>query len=222
MSEPESPPQIRILTVDDHPVLRAGLAAIIHLQPDMKIVGEAESGEQAVELYRHIRPDITLMDLQMPGIGGVEAITRIRKEHSAARIIVLTTYAGDVQAMRALKAGAVGYLLKVAVRKELLDVIRAVHAGQRRIPAEVANNIALHAGGQSLSDREISVLRLVAVGHANKKIASELSISEDTVKAHMKSIFSKLDVTDRTHAVTVATIRGIIDLGQLTDGGLQC
>ena len=221
MSERDPASFIRILTVDDHPVLRAGLAAIIQLQSDMKVVGEAENGEQAVDLHRQLRPDVTLMDLQMPGVGGVEAITRIRADHPAAKIVVLTTYAGDVQALRALKAGAVGYLLKVSVRKELLDVIRAVHAGQRRIPPEIANGIALHAGGQALSEREISVLRLVAIGHANKKIAWELSISEDTVKAHMKSIFAKLDVADRTHAVTVATTRGIIDLGQLADDGAR-
>ncbi len=155
----------------------------------------------------------------MPGMGGVEAITRIRAGHPAAKIVVLTTYAGDVQALRALKAGAVAYMLKVSVRKELLEVIRAANAGQRRIPPKIANAIALHAGEPVLSDREISVLRLAATGHANKRIAWELSISEDTVKAHLKSFFVKLAVTDRTHAVTIAALRGIIDLGQLSGDG---
>lgn len=208
---------IRILTVDDHPMLRDGLSAIIQLQIDMTIVGEAENGEQAVEIHRRLRPDVTLMDLQMPGIGGVEAIARIRSENPAARIIVLTTYAGDAQALRALRAGAVAYLLKSAVRKELLDVVRAVHAGHRHIPAAVASEIALHAGEELLSERELSVLRLVAAGGANKKIAWQLSISEDTVKAHLKSIFAKLNATDRTHAVTIATRRGIISLDGLGD-----
>jgi len=212
MPTPEPERIIRILTVDDHPVLRDGLAAIMRLQPDMKVVAEAENGARAIELFRQVKPDITLMDLQMPDLNGVDAIKAIRATHPAARIIVLTTYAGDVQALRAFKAGAVGYLLKSAVRKELLETIRAVHAGQRRMPPEIASEMALHAAEDDLSDRETSILRLVSIGFANKQIAWELSISEDTVKGHLKNIFAKLAVTDRTHAVTVATKRGIISL----------
>jgi DNA-binding NarL/FixJ family response regulator len=203
---------IRILTVDDHPILRDGLTAIIELQSDMQVVGEAASGAEALAAFRSLRPDVTLMDLQMPGVGGVEAIQAIRAEFPMARIIVLTTYASDAKAVRALKAGAVGYLLKSSVRKELLDTIRAVNAGHRRIPPEIANEIAVHAGEDMLSEREMAVLRLVAEGQANKQIAWRLQISEDTVKSHLKNIFAKLDVADRTHAVTVAVRRGIIEL----------
>lgn len=208
----DSPAHIRILTVDDHPVLRDGVAAVIEQQPDMAVVGEAEDGIAGLERFRALRPDITLMDLQMPGGGGLDAIKAIRKEFPSARIIVLTTYAGDAQALAALKAGACGYLLKSTLRKELLDTIRKVHSGLRHLPADIASEIALHAADDALSDREIGVLRLVASGEANKQIAWTLSISEDTVKAHMKSIFSKLGVADRTHAVTVAARRGIIEL----------
>ena len=203
---------IRVLTVDDHPVLRDGLTAIIEMQADMKVVGEAASGTEALPAYRRCRPDVTLMDLQMPDGGGVETIEAIRAEFPNARIIVLTTYASDAKAVRALKAGAVGYLLKSSVRKELLDTIRAIDAGKRRIPAEIANEIAVRSGEEALSERELAVLRLVAEGQANKQIAWRLQISEDTVKAHMKNIFAKLDVADRTHAVTLAVKRGIIDL----------
>lgn len=203
---------IRVLTVDDHPVLRDGLMSIIEMQPDMTVVGEAASGAEALPAFRSLRPDVTLMDLQMPDGGGVEAIEAIRSEFPAARIIVLTTYASDGKAVRALKAGAVGYMLKSSVRKELLDTIRAIDAGQRRIPPEIATEIAIRAGEDALSERELAVLRLVADGQANKGIAWHLHISEDTVKAHMKNIFAKLDVADRTHAVTVAVRRGIIDL----------
>lgn len=203
---------ITVLTVDDHPVLRDGLAAILALQSDMKLVGEAANGVEALESYRRLRPDVTLMDLQMPHGGGQEAIMQIRAEFPAARIIVLTTYAGDAQAVRALKAGAVGYLLKSAVRRDLLDTIRAVHAGLRRIPPEIAHEIAVHVGDDALSEREVSVLRLVAAGNANKQIAWQLSVTEDTIKAHMKSIFGKLEVNDRAHAVAVAAKRGIIEL----------
>jgi DNA-binding NarL/FixJ family response regulator len=203
---------IRILTVDDHPMLREGIASVIQRQQDIMLVGEAEDGAQAIEAFRKLKPDVTLMDLQMPNVGGVDAIIEIRAEFPNARIIVLTTYAGDVQAVRALRAGAVGYLLKGTLRKELLDTIRAVHSGRRHIPADVAQEIALHSGEDTLSDREIGVLRFVAAGKANKEIARELSVSEDTVKAHLKSIFAKLYVGDRTQAVTVAVKRGIIEI----------
>ncbi len=193
-------------------MLREGIASVVHPQVDMLLVGEAEDGAQAVEAFRRLRPDVTLMDLQMPNLNGVDAIIHIRREFPAARIIVLTTYVGDALALRALRAGAVGYLLKGTLRKELLEAIRAVHAGRRYIPAEIAQEIALHTGEEALSDREIGVLKLVALGRANKEIAHALSISEDTVKGHLKSIFTKLDVGDRTEAVTLAARRGIIDL----------
>jgi DNA-binding NarL/FixJ family response regulator len=210
MSEPAKP--IRIITVDDHPALRDGIAAIIEAEEDMLLVGEAADGADAVAAFARLRPDIVLMDLQMPLMSGLDAIAAIRGEAPNARIIVLTTYEGDVQAARALKAGAAAYLLKTAVRKELLDTIRSVHAGRRHIPPEIAQEIALHAALDPLSEREITILRLVGAGNANKEIAWRLSISQDTVKAHMKSIFSKLDVDDRTHAVTVALRRGAIEL----------
>ena len=203
---------IRVMIVDDHPVLRIGISTIIEGQEDMKLVGEATNGAEALEQFRALRPDVTLMDLQMPRMSGVDAITAIRAESENARIIVLTTYAGDAQAMRALKAGAVGYLLKSTVRKDLLDTIREVHAGRRHIPPEIAQEIAFHAADETLSEREIAVLSNVAAGKANKEIAWALAISEDTVKAHMRSIFAKLDVGDRTQAVTAALRRGIIEL----------
>ncbi len=205
-------PKIRVLVVDDHPVLRDGVAAILENQADMTMVGEARSGSEAVERYMALRPDVTLMDLQMPGMNGVDAINTIRAESPNARIIVLTTYSGDVQAVRALKAGAVGYLLKSSLRTELIDAIHDVHRGQRHVHRDVADGIAQHVADDPLSEREIAILRLVAIGKANKQIASQLSLSEETVKGHLKSIFSKLDVADRTHAVTVAARRGIIDL----------
>lgn len=207
-----SDPKIRVLVVDDHPVLRDGVAAILENQTDMTMVGEARDGSEAVERFRALRPDVTLMDLQMPGMNGVDAIIAIRSEHPGARIIVLTTYAGDVQAVRALKAGATGYLLKSSLRTELIDAIRNVHRGQRHVHRDVADEIALHVIDEALTEREIAVLRLVSIGKANKQVASELGLSEETVKGHLKSIFSKLDVADRTHAVTVAARRGIIEL----------
>ncbi|PZO53290.1 MAG: DNA-binding response regulator [Alphaproteobacteria bacterium] len=202
---------IRILVVDDHPVLREGVASVIEAQPDMQLVGEAADGGEAVDLFRKLRPDVTLMDVQMLHVDGVEATRRIRHEFPSARVVVLTTYSGDVQALKALKAGAVGYLLKSTLRKELLDAIRAVHSGQRYIPPEIAGEIALHATDDPLSQREIDVLSLVALGKSNKEVGRALAITEETVKAHLKSIFEKLAVSDRTHAVTVATKRGILD-----------
>ena len=207
-----SDPKIRVLVVDDHPVLRDGVAAVLENQADMTMVGEARDGSEAIERYRALRPDVTLMDLQMPGMNGVDAIVAIRAEHPGARIIVLTTYAGDVQAVRALKAGATGYLLKSSLRTELIEAIHNVHRGQRHVHRDIADEIALHVVDEALTEREISVLRLVSVGKANKQVASELGLSEETVKGHLKSIFSKLDVADRTHAVTVAARRGIIEL----------
>ena len=204
--------KIRVLVVDDHPVLRDGVAAILENQTDMTMVGEAREGSEAIERFRALRPDVTLMDLQMPGMNGVDAIIAIRSEHPGARIIVLTTYAGDVQAVRALKAGATGYLLKSSLRTELIDAIRNVHRGQRHVHRDVADEIALHVVDEALTEREIAVLRLVSIGKANKQVASELGLSEETVKGHLKSIFSKLGVADRTHAVTVAARRGIIEL----------
>ena len=204
--------RIRILAVDDHPVLRDGIAALIAPQDDMELVGEASNGVEAVAAFRNFRPDVTLMDLQMPVMDGLSAIAEIRAEARNARVIVLTTYEGDVQAVRALKAGASAYLLKTSLRKELLEAIRAVHAGRRYVPAEIAQEIALHAGDEMLSARELEILQLVADGCANKAIAWKLSISEDTVKAHLKNVFAKLDVRDRTQAVTAALRRGIVGL----------
>ena len=203
---------IRILTVDDHQLLREGIAAVLESQEDMTLVGQATNGREAIESFRRHRPDVTLMDLRMPDMSGIEAITAIRAEFPNARIIVLTTYSGDAQAAAALKAGAVGYLLKNLVRKELLETIRAVHCGKRRIPPEVATGIAEHVADDALTDREIEVLRRVAGGNSNKLIAAELGISEGTVKTHMKSILPKLDASDRTHAVMIALKRGILDL----------
>jgi DNA-binding NarL/FixJ family response regulator len=204
--------KIRVLIADDHPMLREGVAAVIQLQSDMELVGEAENGAAAIECFRRLRPDVTLMDLQMPELNGVEAIKAIRAEFPKARIVVLTTYAGDAQALRALKAGAAGYLLKSSLRKDLLETIRNVHLDRRHLQPEVANEIAVHAVDESLTDREVRVLQLIATGRSNKQVAWDLSVSEETVKAHLKNIFEKLDVADRTHAVTVAAKRGIIEL----------
>jgi DNA-binding NarL/FixJ family response regulator len=206
------PERIRILTVDDHPLLREGIAALVNAESDMKLVAEASNGEEAIEQFRLHHPDVTLMDLQMPAMNGIEAVTRIRAEFPDARIIVLTTYKGDVQALRALKAGARAYILKGHVHRELLEAIRAVHAGKKRIPPDVAAELADHAAENELSSREIEVLRLIASGNANKLIADQLSISEETVKSHVTNILSKLGANDRTHAVTIGLRRGIIDL----------
>jgi DNA-binding NarL/FixJ family response regulator len=203
---------IRVLTVDDHPLLREGIAVLIDTQSDMQLIGEASNGREALEQFRTHHPDITLMDLQMPEVSGIDAISAIRGEFPDARIIVLTTHAGDFQISRALKAGARGYLLKGMLRQELLEAIRAVHAGQRRLSSEAAAEIAEHATDDVLTPREIDVLRLVAKGNANKEIARQLSLNEETVKGHVKNILAKLGVHDRTHAVTTGLKRGIIDL----------
>jgi DNA-binding NarL/FixJ family response regulator len=204
--------RIRVLTVDDHQLLREGIAAVLGGQEDMVLVGEASTGREAIASYKRLRPDVTLMDLRMPDMSGLEAIVAIRAEFPNARIIVLTTYAGDVQAAAALKAGAAGYLLKNLVRRELIETIRAVHAGKRRIPPEIATEIAEHVADDALTEREVEVLRRVAAGKSNKLIAAELAISEGTVKTHMKSILPKLAAADRTHAVMIALKRGILDL----------
>jgi len=203
---------IRVLAVDDHPLLREGIAALIGTEDDMELIGEASNGREALDLFRKYQPDITLMDLQMPEMNGIDAIGAIRGEFPDARIIVLTTQPGDVQVSRALKAGARGYLLKGMLRKELLETIRAVHAGQKRLSGEAAAEIAEHVADNSLTPREIDVLRLVAAGNANKGIGAQLSLTEVTVKSHVKNILAKLGASDRTHAVTIALKRGIIDL----------
>ena len=204
--------KIRVLTVDDHPVVRNGIAGLVVDQADMVLVGEASNGREAIQQFRTHKPDVTLMDLLMPELNGIDAIIAIRGEFPQARVIVLTTYAGDVQIVRALKAGAQGYLLKSLLHKELLDAIRSVHAGKRILTPELSVEVASHAIDDSLTSAEVSVLRLIANGNANKQIADQLSISEETVKSRVKSILSKLDANDRTHAVTIALKRGIIDV----------
>jgi DNA-binding NarL/FixJ family response regulator len=203
---------IRILTVDDHPLLRGGIAALVNSQTDMKVVAEASSGREAIERFREHRPDITLMDLRMPDMDGIVTMTEIIRAFPDARIIVLTTYSGDALIVRALKAGAQGYLLKGLLRKELLDTIRSVHGGRKRMSPEAASQVANHAADSSLTLREIDVLQLIAEGNANKVVADRLAITEDTVKAHVRNILSKLGANDRTHAVTIALKRGIISL----------
>ena len=203
---------IRVLAADDHPLLREGIAALIGLEEDMELVGEASNGREALDQFRKHRPDVTLMDLQMPEMSGIDAISAIRGEFPGARIIVLTTHPGDSHVLRALKAGARAYLLKGMLRKELVETIRAVHAGQKRLSSEIAAEIAEHAIDSDLTPREIAVLRLVAEGNANKEIAAQLSLTEVTVKSHVKNILGKLGAKDRTHAVTIGLKRGIIDL----------
>ncbi len=203
---------IRVLTVDDHPLMMAGIAGEINSQPDMRVVAEASDGDEAITSFRAHAPDVTLMDIRMPKVNGIDAITAIRAEFPRARIVVLTTAAGDIQALRAFKAGAAGYLLKNLLRTELIDTIRLVHAGQRRIPPEIAQQLAEHAADDALTARELEVLRGIVKGHSNKVIAFNLNIVEHTVKNHIKSILSKLDANDRTGAAFIAVRRGYIDL----------
>jgi len=202
--------QIRILVVEDHHVVRQGLVALVKTVPDMTVVAEASDGKQAVELFRQHRPDVTIMDLRLPAMGGVDAIKAIRQEFPAARVIVLTTFDGDEDIYRALQAGARGYLLKDMFGEELMDAIRTVHAGKTRIPPAVAQRLAERMAGPGLTARELGVLKLIVSGKSNKEIGKELTISEATVKTHINSILSKLDVNDRTQAATTALQRGII------------
>jgi len=206
------PSMIRILAVDDHPLLRKGIAALVNAEPDLKLVAEASSGKEAIESFRLHRPDVTLMDLQLPDLDGIEAIYRILSEFPEARIVVLTTYTGDAQVVRALRAGARAYLLKGHVHRELLETIRTVHAGRKRIPPDIAAELAEHVTEDELSSREVDVLRLIAAGNSNKQIADQLSIGEATVKSHVTNILSKLNANDRAHAVTIGLRRGIIAL----------
>lgn len=202
--------KIRILTVDDHPLLRAGIAAVLAAELDFELVAEAANGLEAIEQFRVYRPDVTLMDLQMPEVSGIDAIISIRNEFPKARIVVLTTYRGDVNAVRAIKAGAAGYLLKNSIGKNLPDTIRSVYQGHRSIPSEIAAEIAEHVEQDNLSQREVEVLELVAAGLANKEIAARLGLTEETVKSHMRNIMEKLRANDRTHAVMIAVRRGVI------------
>jgi DNA-binding NarL/FixJ family response regulator len=201
---------ITVLAVDDHPLVREGIGAVLASERDITLVAEAANGREAIECFRAHHPEVTLMDLQMPQMGGLDAMIKIREEFPSARIIVLTTYQGDIQALRAIRAGAAGYLLKSMVRKELAGTIRSVHLGKRHIPAEIAAELAAHVADDALSLREIEVLRLVAMGNSNKQIAGQLTIVEETVKAHISNILSKLGANDRTHAVTIATTRGFL------------
>jgi DNA-binding NarL/FixJ family response regulator len=203
---------IGVLAVDDHPLMMAGISGEINAQPDMRVVAEANDGDEALELFRKHRPDVTLMDIRMPKVNGIAAIAAIRQEFPLARIIVLTTAGGDALALRAFKAGAVGYLLKNLLRTELVETIRLVHKGHKRVPPEIAMQIAEHSADDSITARELEVLRGVASGSSNKLIASDLNISEHTVKNHLKSILSKLGANDRTHAVMIALKRGFLDM----------
>ena len=203
-------PKIRVLTVDDHPLLREGIKAIIDQSGDMEMVAQASNGREAIQQFRKVQPDVTLMDIQMPEIDGIEALIAIRSEYPNARVIVLTTYKGDAQAVRALKAGAHAFLLKNLLQQEMLDTIREVHAGRKRIGPEIAEQLADHFNDEVLTHREIDVLRLIAEGNSNKQIADRLAMAQDTVKGHVKNILAKLSANDRTHAVTIGLKRGII------------
>jgi len=205
-------PRIRILAVDDHPIVRQGIARLVGIQPDMILVGEASNGREAMQQFRTQHPDVTLMDLQMPEMNGLDALIAIRNEFPDARIIMLTTYVGDAQILRALKAGAQGYLLKNTLHKELLDRIRAVHAGRKTISADASYELTEHATDEALTPAEVRVLRLIAAGNANKEIAEQLSISEETVKGQVRNILSKLGAKDRTQAAMIGVKRGIIEL----------
>ena len=204
--------RIRILSVDDHPVVRQGIKGLVDVQPDMTVVADAANGRDAITQFRTHRPDVTLMDIQMPEMNGLDALIAIRSEFPDAKLIVLTTYEGDVHILRALKAGAQGYLLKNTLHSDLLQTIRAVHAGRRSLSPEVSFQVAQHATDQALTPAEVVVLRLIAEGNANKEIADQLSITEDTVKGRVKSILAKLDANDRTHAAIIGLRRGIIEL----------
>jgi DNA-binding NarL/FixJ family response regulator len=208
----DAPATIRILAVDDHPLIREGIARLIEHEADMQLVAEADNGREAIRQFRAQRPDVTLMDLQMPEMSGLDAIIAVRSEFPDARIIVLTTYPGDVQVLRALKAGAQAYLLKTTLNTELRHTIRAVHAGRQSLSAEISYDLAKHATEDALTAAEVRVLRLIADGHANKEIAARLSLSEDTVKGQVSRILSKLEANDRTHAVVIGLRRGIITL----------
>ncbi len=205
-------PRIRILAVDDHPLVRQGIAGLVGVQSDMVLVGEASTGREAIQQFRTHHPDVTLMDLQMPEMNGLDAVIAIRNEFREAKIIVLTTYAGDVQIVHALKAGAQAYLLKNTLHKELMETIRAVHAGKKALSPEASYEVAEHAMDDALTPAETAVLRLIAAGNANKQIADQLSITEETVKSRVKSILSKLGANDRTHAAMIGLKRGIIEL----------
>ena len=207
-----SPPPIRVFSVDDHPLLREGIAALVNNQPDMVLVGEAATGGEAIQLFRKHQPDVTLMDLRLPDISGIDALIAIRAEFPEARVIMLTTFEGDVEIHRALQAGARGYMLKNMPPSELLDVIRQVHAGKKRIPAAIASQLAEHMSAENLTQREIEVLKEVANGNRNRTIAEKLFISEETVKVHIKHIMEKLGASDRTQAVAIGVRRGIIHL----------
>jgi len=204
--------RIRILAVDDHPVVRQGIAGMVTVETDMSLVGEASNGREAIQQFRALRPDITLMDLQMPQMNGLDALIAIRNESPDAKVIMLTTYTGDVQILRALKAGAQGYLLKSTLHRDLLGTIRAVYAGKKALSPEASYEVAEHGTDDALTPREVDVLRLIAAGNSNKRVADKLSIAEASVKSHVESILSKLGANDRTHAVTIALKRGIIEL----------